>query len=147
MDANTTTTNVTTLEQSLVAIINKASEGVDTGVSFLSVQLPDVVHQLLTWKMLESVSYNLLAIVLIVLMIKSFKYIGKGDRIHGEYCNYYKETLTHNHDGDTDGRIVITTSGYLLISASALHYLNLTWLQIWVAPKIFLIEYASSLVK
>jgi hypothetical protein len=43
-----TTTNVTTLEQSLVTIINKASEGIDTGVNFLSAQLPDVVHQLLT---------------------------------------------------------------------------------------------------
>jgi len=126
MDANITAPT-TTLEKSLVTIINKASEGIDNGVSFLSVQLPDVVHQLLTWKMLESLSYNLIAIVLIVLIIKSFKYIGKGDRIQGDYYTYYKETLTHGRDGDSDGRVAMTILGYLILSVAVVNYLNLTW--------------------
>ena len=37
------------LQQALVKVIEKANSGVDASISFLSDQLPDVVHQLLTW--------------------------------------------------------------------------------------------------
>ena len=37
------------LQKALVELIGKASNGIDASVSFLSAEIPDVIHQLLLW--------------------------------------------------------------------------------------------------
>ena len=43
------------MQQALIKIIEKANSGVDASINFLGDQLPDVVHQLLTWGLLSSI--------------------------------------------------------------------------------------------
>lgn len=38
----------------LVELLQKASNGIDAAVSFSQAQIPDVVHQLLLWNMVDS---------------------------------------------------------------------------------------------
>ena len=68
-DAGMKEETVKALEQSLVTIIEKATTGIDTAVSFLSAEIPDVIHQLLMWKMVNSI---LTTAVLLIIPISFF---------------------------------------------------------------------------
>ncbi|MDA6225065.1 hypothetical protein OSK11_24985, partial [Escherichia coli] len=45
----------------LVELLQKASNGIDAAVSFSQAQIPDVVHQLLLWNMVDSLIKTLIA--------------------------------------------------------------------------------------
>ncbi|EKP8990625.1 hypothetical protein P4K59_005112, partial [Escherichia coli] len=45
----------------LVELLQKASNGIDAAVSFSQAQIPDVVHQLLLWNMVDSLIKTLMA--------------------------------------------------------------------------------------
>ena len=123
------------LQKALLAIIDKTSSGIETGITFLSAQLPDIIHQLLLWKMSYSLIQFVCAIVLcIVFVVLDYK--------------FYKKAMATN---DPDiiiggwgmfGTLVRFAAWFIVISL-----FNLTWLQIWLAPKLYLIEYAATLVK
>ncbi len=52
----------------LVELLQKASNGIDAAVSFSQAQIPDVVHQLLLWNMVDSLIKTLMAILTIPLV-------------------------------------------------------------------------------
>ena len=52
----------------LVELLKKASNGIDAAVSFSQAQIPDVVHQLLLWNMVDSLIKTLIAILTIPLV-------------------------------------------------------------------------------
>jgi len=136
------------LQQALVEVITKAVGGVEGGVGFLNSQLPDVLSQILQWGLLTTslaVLLNLVALVSSLFIIK--KVIKKPEDGKGNYC-----WEPHNrYDGDS-----MTSSGVLFVvlslvlavttSAALLIYLY-EMLQIMFAPKIYLIEYTSHLMK
>jgi hypothetical protein len=135
------------LQQALAGILNKTMAGVEAGVSFLSAELPDVIHQLLLWKMAQSLLLSFGGLLLIaaslVLAYKQSRLVKKPE---GEFG--YRANLTFDGDGDIHPGVVVLgvgTAAGLLFGFAGLT--NLDWLQIWLAPKIYLIEYAASLAK
>lgn len=140
------------LQEALVEVIEGATGGVQAGVSFLSAELPDVIHQLLLWKMVESlVMCTLGLIVLLVVINGALKHTGAGVKIDKESdtrWGNYKPTLTHDKDGDLSEPKAFGSTGLgLIMLVIVLCTINITWLKIWLAPKVYLIEYAASLVK
>lgn len=132
------------LQQSLSQILDQAVSGVQAGVSLLSAELPDVIHQLLMWKMVESLILCAGGIIFTVVAIRWFvKNSGRGK----EEGRKHKPTLTHDEDGDIAPWIPFALFPLVLIGAIAIDTINITWLKIWLAPKVYLIEYAASLVK
>lgn len=127
------------LQTALVDILTKVTTGVEHSITFLSTELPDVVNQLLMWKMFESLLFCILGVVLlIIVMIADLK-------LHKIAVNHvekhpYSEALVLGW-GMFGSVIRIFAYGF------PLSILNLAWLKIWIAPKIFLIEYAATLVK
>ena len=124
------------LQKALAEIIGKVNGGIDGAASFMSAQIPDVVNQLLTWYAAKSAIMCLLAVILMIAWLFAEHYAIKALRSNGA-------------DFDT------WTIGYGLIGSIArivpvyfvAQYLNFDWLQIWLAPKIWIIEYAASLAK
>ena len=119
------------LQQALLMILNQTVDAVKAGTTFLMAQLPDVIQQLLIWKAVESGIWFGLGVLTTGLAVYGWVKVRKfwlGDSI------------------DMCAMLVITS---LILSTAGLCTLfhNLTWLQILVAPKIYLIEYAASLVK
>lgn len=149
MDNNTTIP--TTLDQALVGIINKTTNSLDSAFTFLSEQIPDVVQQLLLWHLTYSLILTIIGITLAsVTTYVLIKYSGKGVIITQETASRwpkYKDTLTHDEDGEIHPRVMATSVIAIVVYIIALHLITLTWLQILIAPKIFLIEYAASLIK
>lgn len=147
------------LQKALAEIISKASSGIDTSISFLSAELPDVVHQVLIWHSLKSAIMFLFFATCAAIAIRSAV---KYDSNHsmkelrdayerGEpWTRYYPNSPMTSTKYDAAARSakygkLIRISLSFVLSLFALSYI--TWLQILVAPKLYLIEYAATLVK
>lgn len=144
---------MTSLNDALVEIIQKTQGAVETGVSFLSQQIPDVIHQLLVWKLAESLAYGVvgitsfvLAVVLVRSMIKEPVVVKEGSAYNR---TKYKPTLWRDYESDILPTIVGGGLAALVLAISSLVNLPqfLTALQIYIAPKVWLIEYAAHLAK
>lgn len=119
------------LQKALAASIGKVVNAAEAGASFLQVELPEVIRQLLVWKAFE---YGALAIIFIGmgawLLVKSIGWFKKG----------YEEV--------EDGLLFVST---IVGVASSTMLLGGIWkamliVQILIAPKVYLIEFAASLV-
>jgi len=123
------------LQQAMLKILSKTVDTAGKATDFMVAEIPDVIQQLLVWKMWESIFYLGIAIIVIVLWtiaeVKVFKKIRE--------CSNVKDTWFLYLVPGTFVRLIPT------IPVSSC--LNLTWLQILVAPKLYLIEYASALIK
>lgn len=125
------------LQKALVDIITKATTGMDTAISFLSEELPDVIHQLLMWHMVESLVYFssgvILAVIIFIANYKQVKYVVKMSKENSGYID--------------DAFWLVLNMFQLLWIIPIVILFNLRWLQILIAPKLYLIEYAASLIK
>jgi hypothetical protein len=133
--AETAVTASQGLEGALVDIIQQVSGGVKQGVDFLQAEIPDVVRQLLVWKLAEAAVKGTLLFLFVLGLIPLVKW---GRKYHETYDQY-----------DFPGHIFLCgTYGFvsLFCAVGGVQY-GLTALQIYIAPKVWLIEYAASLVK
>lgn len=132
------------LQIALAEIISKTSKGVDASVSFLSDELPDVINQLLIWKATYSGAQFLtsitLAIVTVMIYLMAFK---TTRRVEKEW----KDESNHRREGDAYLVFFTLGTGFALtLEMIALAIFDLDWLQILIAPKVYLIEYAAKLI-
>ena len=126
------------LEQTLVDTINATKQGITAGIDFASNQIPDVIQQLLMWKLAENILFAFVFVLCIifylVVMTKAWNiYQAKSERERNE------------------GFLVLfgAFGGVFLFIMPAIalvvHLKEI--LQITIAPKIYLIEYVSNLIK
>lgn len=137
------------LQQSLRQILDQAVSGVQAGVSLLSAELPEVIHQLLLWKMIESLVMCIVGITVASATTYIFiKYSGVGTKLNESDLRWrtHKATLTHGTDGDIAPWIPVTITVSVIVYLGCALLINIDWLKIWIAPKVYLIEYAASLV-
>ena len=146
------------LQKALVELIGKASNGIDVSVSFLSAEIPDVIHQLLLWYAAKSAIEFFVGVIILAFGVKIFnmkigmsKDSAKKDYEDGKrwtrYCGLNEITSTE-YDA------IMMMPDYWKAKALGVFaamigslWVNIDWLQIWIAPKIWLIEYASQLTK
>ncbi len=164
MTTNTTAPNP--LDEALARLINRSVDAAEsvagdinqatgTALDFLATEIPDVIQQLLVWHAIESFIWFLPGLLLLASpWLVYWRWGGRGEPAEPYYGEErYVETLTHDSrgkvDGDGDGvfgllllrGVVATPAGFAL----ALN--NLEWLQILVAPKLYLLEYARVLLR
>ena len=126
---------IDTLNASLAVIIQKATAGVETGVNFLSEQIPDVIHQLLIWKLAANLFWFVICVVFAtILFIFAYKLFKSG-------CKQSK----YDSHGYYFGSCILGCLGTLPTIAGLICFTEA--LKIWLAPKIYLIEYAAHLLK
>lgn len=119
------------LQTALAEMLGKANSGIDAGATFLQAQLPDVIHQLLVWKATVSIIWFSLAVIaLLGGLVLLYKWCWSSDSLDSD---------------DKAFMTMICSIPGLIISIVIAE--NLEWLQILIAPKIYLIEYAVSLAK
>ena len=123
------------LNTALATLIEQATTGIDASVGFLQAELPDVVTQLLMWHGVKSGLYCLLALLILaawgcveVVVIK----MGKKEKWDSEDWIFVYG--------------MFGTIPRLLPFLIVMIFFNTTWLQIWIAPKVWLLEYAAKLV-
>jgi hypothetical protein len=110
-------------------LLKKASNGIDSAVSFSQAQIPDVIQQLLMWNAVSSAGIQIICLIAIIACV-------------------YLMIFAWN-EGD-DGEAVLAVlffTGVGSIACIVVIFNNFDWLKILLAPKLYLIEYAASLVK
>lgn len=140
-------------QQVLVTLLEKAVVGIDAAVSFSQAQIPDVIQQLLMWNLVQSVLQTILIVILaypvyrfVVQQVKKTQ-IGVVEVGHKSGEPLYKTNLVWDSEGDVHPGVLIV--GLLVITYGAFAFAtltNLVWLKIWIAPKLYLIEYAAHLI-
>ncbi|MFL9278846.1 hypothetical protein [Escherichia coli] len=132
----------------LVELLQKASNGIDAAVSFSQAQIPDVVRQLLIWSFVHSALFQVAGLLLLIAAMK-LPGFARTARNNGERWTSF--------DGRPNDGYFISSFYYDICTVFAPIFgsiigvliiaFNFEWLKIWLAPKLFLIEYAASLVK
>jgi hypothetical protein len=118
------------LQASLAKLITQATSGIDAGTAFLKAQLPDVIQQLLTWTMYYDVFIVTSGLVLIVVSLTALAKFIKSNPT----SDIIEPVLAVSGS--------VSTIGFLMIISHIVEPFK-----IWIAPKIWLIEYAAHLAK
>ena len=112
---------------------NTVKGGIGEIVETMQEEAPLLVEELLRWKMTVSLIQFGVVIVCLIILIKSFLFIRK-----------------HWDDSDVSDAVgvhlcicsmVAPTVGVLALLGG-----GLTWIKIWVAPKLYLLEYVQDLL-
>ena len=127
------------LQQAVADLINKSVATAEKAGDFIISELPDVVEQLLLYEFWYSLIMFLFGLAFV---FASAYGITSGSK-----------TIISVEEGDKPShfvpfavfKLVISVIMALLGIASVL--LEHTWFKIWIAPKVWLIEYAANLVK
>jgi len=129
------------LTQALANLINKTVEAAQAGGQFLVDQVPDVIRQLLLYKAVESGLLCLLGLAMAVfglagVLITRKKTLSKAAGWLDGYGEWSGWTIV----------CMLCCLGFLVAGVS-LAFLDWDWLEILLAPKLYLIEYATSLFR
>jgi len=129
------------LQGALTSLINKSLDGLDAATDVLTAELPEVITQLLLWYGVSSLIYAGVGLSLMIISIVAMK------KTYDAFKKAEKRTYLKDYDGDINYGFAINWSLSVGVVCIGLIMFNLTWLKIWIAPKIWLIEYATSLAK
>lgn len=122
-----------TLQNASAEILIGAAETVGQAKDFVLSELPDVVQQLLAWKFAMSLVAFGAAIVLMLAGLLVPAIVGR--RLDPDAWGLWYI-----------GSLTVWLFGGMFIDLS-LDAGIFEWVQIWLAPKVYLIEYAADLVK
>jgi Flp pilus assembly protein TadB len=151
------------LEKALAELITKAKDSIDASTGFMSAELPVVIEQALVWHFVYSLILFGVGICLMSLSVKlarQAKAVGEQNRARAKQEYEAGEAWTRYRPGSTmtSARYdwVTETGDYASVARwilspicfiVSLTLLNLQWLKIWIAPKLWLIEHAAQLAK
>lgn len=119
------------LQKALAQILNKTVSAAEAGVAFLQKELPEVIQQLLMWKAVESAIYFLTALVVLWFCFYAIRKVWA-----------YSKTPS---GGGSEAMIMFPGVAAGFSVWGMLQHTD--WLKILIAPKLYLIEFAASLVK
>lgn len=127
------------LDNKLVEVINSVTDAKD----FIVSQTPDVIQQLLLWYAVSSAAWMILSFILIGLYVWFFRTSIKYDA-----DNNLKRGWLRERDGgiDTDAAPIMMFISAVWLVTVFLTF-NSDWIKILIAPKLFLVEYVSAIVK
>lgn len=140
-------------QEVLTEMLQRVLNGVDSAVEFSQAQIPDVVEQLLMWRMLQSLFPMLFfSFLTIILTYTTYRFMKTEGWVEVEQKRR-KEADKQYRENQADYILGVEISAYTSLTLSVVSALifvcnlNLTWLQIWIAPKLYLLEYAAELAK
>lgn len=138
------TDTITSLDKSLSTIIDGATEKGAKLVDFLYNQAPDVINQLLIYHGVESAAKCLGGLVLILvcpfIIVKLIK-------LYQKMFEQHIDKDWNSHPGFIAPTIVFAVFGFMFTQIAGWDAINLTWLKIWIAPKVYLLEYITQIGK
>lgn len=118
------------LQKAIAQMVEKANSGIDGAASFLSAEMPEYIQQLLMWHAVSSFALFAFGVGIVISsavgIYKSIKITGRGEG-HKEFLAFLA--------------FLPSLVGFAICAN------NSDWLKIWIAPKVWLVEYAAGLVK
>lgn len=128
------------LQNALTEIITSAIETTAAAKEFVLAEMPDVIQQLLIWKQVDAVLGIILGLILIsspLIWARFHQFIWPREKAH-----YDRDWDAGHMVGKVGFGIIGGLAGTIFVGCSLS-----TILKIWIAPKLYLIEYARNLVQ
>lgn len=126
------------LQKVLADIITRVTSGADAAIQFGKEQIPEVLKQLLIWNFTFSflIWFSATAVIVgyIIWMLTKFRW-------------WFKNQRSTTTEQDAAVTVLTVIWGFVSFIMIFVFWCNLDWLKIWVAPKLYLLEYAASLIK
>ena len=121
------------LENAVAELLIKVASGAESAGEFILSELPDVVQQLLAWEVFVSLLWFAVTASISVYLFVIFKKSRKS---------------ANEDDNNIDAMFAsgFSFGGLVLFSLAAVINLQ-NAAKIWIAPKLFILEYAASLAK
>lgn len=140
----------------LSQLLQRAVDGVDAAVEFSQSQIPDVVEQLLMWKLMEGILWGFVGFVIVVIGFKmwtgSARLAAKAYKAREDGEDWVWLTpsvkvctsMTYDYCVSPAPKFVAA-----FVSLVGLAFMSsfMGALKIAIAPKLYLLEYAAGLVK
>jgi len=126
------------MNEQLEELARRAIDAIDAGASWMSDELPEYINELLWWKGIESLIGFIFGAVLFAAV--------------GLYWKWYFKTMPTWGKSISDDRAFDYGLGGIVVSGvvcliGLVFVKQLTWLQILIAPRVFLVEYLSAIAK
>jgi hypothetical protein len=145
------------LQKALGELLSKASNGIDSASGFLMAELPDVIYQLLMWHGVYNFILFIVCLLVPLLIASNLNKLkltvppmikeGEPDNFYWRDGNRKYSSFSFNCER-TEISIIADIAKWMIVFVSILACManiNLQWLQIWIAPKVWLLEYAAKL--
>ncbi len=129
-----------TLEQALIKSLDGIQKTGTELVDALYQQAPEVVEQLLMWHAAEAFIQCIAAILALGIPFAVYKVVNH------LYQKLEVATWEDDH-GFWLPVILISIVSVVLGLLTFVAYINIKWLKIWIAPKVYLLEYLADIVK
>jgi hypothetical protein len=133
------------LQGYLIKALEKTGNVIDKSVDMVMEQAPILVKEVLQWYF----AYNLIQLIMgLVIMLSVFGYwysqiklgVAQSKLQHKDRSIYFTS------EGHELGRYALNVFMIIPFFVS-MFMINLEWLKIWIAPRLWLIEYTSQLIK
>jgi hypothetical protein len=124
------------LQKTLNDLIHSTVDAAGAAKTFVMGELPDVLHQLLVWKLASTCISAVVSLCVFTACIWAI-------------CTIVKLIKAETPGCDSEGAFAIVFISVIVSMASALfavHYVGEA-IEIYLAPKVYLIEYAAELIK
>lgn len=137
------------LQLALAKILQSSIDAVSAGVSFLQAEVPDVIQQLLLFQLIKA---SVLGLVMLVIAVLFGTLLYKASTAKEVGTWREKSSYGYYDDKKIDWTVVATIGAIASGCITPLFFMGFlmhtfTALKIAIAPKLYLIEYAASLVK
>ncbi len=135
------------LENALVELITKTVENTGKATDFILAETPEYVQQLLNYNFILSFSGFLSAFLLIVPVIHMIKIL----QLKPESRKKWIVGDRFNTDKKDVSTLLLAYFVFSFVACPIIFVVafleNLDWFKIWIAPKVYLVEYAAGFVK
>ena len=125
------------LQAELTKIVTNINNGAESAWEFIKGQTPGVVQQLLLWHGIKNFIFFMTSIIFIIACAVGGIKLSKMGSKWWDNSSY----------GGSPGVYIPAGLCFMAIFPISLFGLNLVWLQIWIAPKVWLLEYIAKMVK
>lgn len=131
--------NAPNVENMLVEFITQSTAAMKAGGEWVGIQIPDIIQQLLVFRAVESGLWLSMCVCAIYLMVSKFRADMKNKPGKGKCNSVYDESES----------IAAWTMMYLVIVFPIMGAIGngAEFLKIVLVPKLYLLEYAATLIK
>ena len=133
------------LNKMLLSFLQSTKEGVGKSIDFAQEQIPDVIHQLLLYNLIINLLFFSVGVIVLIycyFIIQSAKVKPQNEE-ENFYWDWSQLSYSKRHTIGCGWFFPF----FLAIVGVGLLLSGISWIEIVVAPKVYLLEYAAQLIK
>ena len=139
------------LQAQFIQIIQSVSESTASAKNFVLSELPDVAQQVINWYLFKSVFENAIALICIIfaiyLLTKLFQVPVSKSSSNKFQLFCYIFSRINGEMKELSPRVLIPIVAIIICTVLSINYFNLDCFKIIIAPKLWLIEYATNILR